>query len=112
MTLRRRLLKLLVLLALLAALYPLWHLGLALRLQTHNPEHSAYMSRAEAQGKVRHEWRDYEQISDYLKRAVLISEDAQFTRHGGCPILNVCQPAVRKPPRDRDVLYRGNDSLA
>ncbi|MEE3322061.1 MAG: monofunctional biosynthetic peptidoglycan transglycosylase [Pseudomonadota bacterium] len=83
MTLRRRLLKLLVLLALLAALYPLWHLGLALRLQTHNPEHSAYMSRAEAQGKVRHEWRDYEQISDYLKRAVLISEDAQFTRHGG-----------------------------
>lgn len=83
MTLRRRLLKLLALLTMVAALYPLWYLGQALRLQTHNPTHSAYMSRAEEQGKVHHDWRDYEQISDYLKRAVLISEDAQFTHHGG-----------------------------
>ncbi|MCK0154045.1 monofunctional biosynthetic peptidoglycan transglycosylase [Alcanivorax sp. S6407] len=83
MTFRRRLLKLLALLAMLAALYPLWYLGQVLRLQSHNPEHSAYMSRAQAQGTVHYEWRDYDQISDYLKRAVLISEDAQFIRHGG-----------------------------
>ena len=83
MTFRRRLLHLLALLGVVTALYPLWHLGLALRLQHHNPEQSAYMDRAMAQGQVRYQWRDYEQISDYLKRAVLISEDAQFTRHGG-----------------------------
>lgn len=83
MTFRRRLLHLLALLGVVAALYPLWHLGLALRLQHHNPEQSAYMDRARAQGQVRYQWRDYDQISDYLKRAVLISEDAQFTRHGG-----------------------------
>ena len=83
MTLRRRLLKLLALLAMLAALYPLWYLGQVLRLQSHNPTQSAYMSRAQEQGEVHYYWRDYEQISDYLKRAVLISEDAQFTRHGG-----------------------------
>ncbi|MZR64289.1 monofunctional biosynthetic peptidoglycan transglycosylase [Alcanivorax sp. DP30] len=83
MTFKRRLLKLMALLTMVAALYPLWYLGQALRLQTHNPTHSAYMSRAQEQGKVNHDWRDYDQISDYLKRAVLISEDAQFTRHGG-----------------------------
>lgn len=83
MTFRRRLLKLLVLLAMVAALYPLWYLGQVLRLQHHNPTDSAYMSRALEQGQVHHEWRDYDQISDYLKRAVLISEDAQFIRHGG-----------------------------
>lgn len=83
MTIRRRLLKLVALLAVVAALYPLWYLGQVLRLQHQNPTHSAYMSRAQEQGKVRYEWRDYDQISDYLKRAVLISEDAQFIRHGG-----------------------------
>ena len=83
MTFPRRLLKLLALLAMVAALYPLWYLGQVLRLQDHNPTHSAYMSRAQEQGKVHHDWRDYDQISDYLKRAVLISEDAQFVHHGG-----------------------------
>ncbi len=39
------------------------------------------MHRAQEQGNVQQYWRDYDQISDYLKRAVLISEDAHFTQH-------------------------------
>ncbi|MGB1466149.1 MAG: monofunctional biosynthetic peptidoglycan transglycosylase [Alcanivorax nanhaiticus] len=83
MTRRQRLSKLLALIVMVAALYPLWYLGQVLWLQHHNPQQSAYMNRAKEQGQVHYYWRDYDQISDYLKRAVLISEDAQFTRHGG-----------------------------
>ena len=31
----------------------------------------------------RQEWRDYDEISDHLKRAVIASEDASFTEHDG-----------------------------
>jgi monofunctional biosynthetic peptidoglycan transglycosylase len=31
----------------------------------------------------RQEWRDYDKISDHLKRAVIASEDASFTEHDG-----------------------------
>ena len=83
MTLRYRALQCLALLFVIFALSQLWYLGQVLRLQHHNPEGSAYMQRAKAQGRVQQYWRDYDQISDYLKRSVLISEDAQFTRHSG-----------------------------
>ncbi|MCG8394981.1 MAG: monofunctional biosynthetic peptidoglycan transglycosylase [Pseudomonadales bacterium] len=83
MTLRYRLLQFLALIFVAFTLYLLWYLGQALRLQYHNPEESAYMLRAREQGQVQQYWRDYDQISDYLKRAVLISEDSHFTRHSG-----------------------------
>ena len=83
MTLRYRALQCLALLFVAFALSQLWYLGQVLRLQHQNPEASAYMQRAKAQGQVQQYWRDYDQISDYLKRAVLISEDAQFTNHSG-----------------------------
>lgn len=37
------------------------------------------------QGKIlwSQQWTDYERISEHLKRAVIASEDAGFTRHGG-----------------------------
>jgi len=54
-----------------------------LELRNHNPEETAFMERARQHGPVRHEWRDYEQIADDLKRAVLISEDARFMEHIG-----------------------------
>ncbi|MBP7567231.1 MAG: monofunctional biosynthetic peptidoglycan transglycosylase, partial [Burkholderiaceae bacterium] len=40
---------------------------------------------ARAQGKLpwSHEWVDYAQISDHLKRAVIASEDGDFINHGG-----------------------------
>ena len=54
-----------------------------LELRDHNPDDTAFMERAREHGAVRYEWRDYEQIADDLKRAVLISEDARFMAHIG-----------------------------
>ena len=54
-----------------------------LELRDHNPDDTAFMERAREHGAVRYEWRDYEQIADDLKRAVLISEDARFVEHFG-----------------------------
>ncbi|HAB07389.1 MAG: monofunctional biosynthetic peptidoglycan transglycosylase [Alcanivorax sp.] len=54
-----------------------------LELRDHNPDDTAFMERAREHGAVRYEWRDYEQIADDLKRAVLISEDARFMEHIG-----------------------------
>jgi len=54
-----------------------------LELRHQNPDDTAFMERAREHGQVRYEWRDYEQIADDLKRAVLISEDARFMEHIG-----------------------------
>mgnify|MGYP003132663525 FL=1 len=54
-----------------------------LELRNQNPDDTAFMERARAHGAVRYEWRNYEQIADDLKRAVLISEDARFMEHIG-----------------------------
>ena len=54
-----------------------------LELRDQNPDDTAFMERAREHGTVRYEWRDYEQIADDLKRAVLISEDARFMEHIG-----------------------------
>lgn len=32
---------------------------------------------------IKHQWRDYDEISDNLKRAVITSEDGQFMQHHG-----------------------------
>lgn len=32
---------------------------------------------------IRHEWRDYDQISEYLKKAVVAAEDGKFMQHHG-----------------------------
>ena len=32
---------------------------------------------------IKHEWRDYDQISDYMKRAVVAAEDGKFLQHKG-----------------------------
>lgn len=32
---------------------------------------------------IQHEWRDYDQISDYVKRAVVAAEDGKFLQHKG-----------------------------
>ncbi len=71
-------------LAIIAGLVSQWrYLKPVLELRDHNPEHTAFMERARQHGQVRYVWRDYEQIADDLKRAVLISEDARFMEHFG-----------------------------
>ena len=32
---------------------------------------------------IKHQWRDYDQISDYMKQAVVAAEDAKFLQHHG-----------------------------
>ncbi|WP_168407221.1 monofunctional biosynthetic peptidoglycan transglycosylase [Acinetobacter indicus] len=32
---------------------------------------------------IRHQWRDYDQISEYLKKAVVAAEDGKFMQHHG-----------------------------
>ena len=61
----------------------LWYLGQVLALRADNPASSAYMQRALAQGAVNQQWRDYSDINDSLKRAVLVAEDSGFMRHRG-----------------------------
>ncbi|MDX1805331.1 MAG: transglycosylase domain-containing protein, partial [Alcanivorax sp.] len=67
----------------MTALSQLWYLGQVLQLRYLDPATSAFMMRARAQGQVQHDWRNYSQINDNLKRAVLISEDARFVEHWG-----------------------------
>lgn len=71
-------------LAIIAGLLSQWrYLKPVLELRDTNPETTAFMERAREHGQVRFVWRDYEQIADDLKRAVLISEDARFMEHHG-----------------------------
>lgn len=32
---------------------------------------------------IKHQWRDYDDISEYLKRAIIVSEDGKFSQHHG-----------------------------
>jgi monofunctional biosynthetic peptidoglycan transglycosylase len=41
------------------------------------------LARSEEGLRWRQEWRDYDQISDHLKRAVIASEDGDFINHSG-----------------------------
>ncbi|MYN14076.1 monofunctional biosynthetic peptidoglycan transglycosylase [Pusillimonas sp. TS35] len=63
---------------------------MVLWLSVRNPSSSAFMNQTltELRAKnpdaaIRHEWMPYDRISDQLKRAVIASEDAQFTDHDG-----------------------------
>lgn len=38
---------------------------------------------ADSSQPIKHEWRDYDQISDYMKRAVVAAEDGKFLQHKG-----------------------------
>lgn len=61
----------------------LWYLGQVLRLRYHNPRETAFMAEAVQHGHVRYRWRPYEAISNNLKRAVVVSEDAHFNENWG-----------------------------
>lgn len=80
---KRLFLSVLGLLVIAALASQLWYLGLVLQLRGQNPTDTAFMERARAHGTVSYQWRDYDRITDDLKRAVLISEDARFVEHHG-----------------------------
>lgn len=74
----------------LAILYQLWFLFMVFWYAHQNPGGSAMMraelTRLQAEApdaRLRYEWADYDKISRNLKRAVIASEDANFTEHEG-----------------------------
>lgn len=80
---KRCILTLLGLILIAAIGSQLWYFGQVLRLRYHDPEQTAFIARASQHGPVDYRWRDYVAISDNLKRAVVVSEDAHFTQHWG-----------------------------
>jgi monofunctional glycosyltransferase len=54
--------------------------------RTHPVETTMFMRLdywSEPSKSIKHEWRDYDQISDYMKRAVVAAEDGKFLQHKG-----------------------------
>lgn len=61
-----------------------WYLARILHYREHDPATTAFMDMRRAEGvEVVHEWVSYEQISPWVKRAVIAAEDAHFSRHNG-----------------------------
>ena len=67
-------------------LVQLWIFSSLVWWRTHPVETTMFMRLdywSEPSEPIHHKWRDYDQISDYLKRAVVTSEDGKFMQHHG-----------------------------
>jgi monofunctional biosynthetic peptidoglycan transglycosylase len=56
----------------------------------HNPQHTSFMQtrlerlhEKDPKATLKHQWASYARISDALKRAVIVAEDAKFSEHDG-----------------------------
>lgn len=77
-------------LGMLVLLYQLWLFLHICWWVNHNPSSSAFMEDRLAlmqaenpEARLRHKWLPYSRISNTLKRAVIVAEDAKFTDHDG-----------------------------
>jgi monofunctional glycosyltransferase len=104
---------------------PLWLLAGALIWQgsyaariawwrTHNPDTTAFMranlSRLQErnpEATLKHVWVDYDRISDHLKRALIVAEDAKFNEHDGFDF-EAIQKALEKNQRRGKVVAGGS----
>ena len=67
-------------------LVQLWIFSSLVWWRTHPVETTMFMRLdywSEPSEPIHHKWRDYDQISDYVKRAVVTSEDGKFMHHHG-----------------------------
>lgn len=67
-------------------LVQLWIFSSLLWWRTHPVETTMFMRLdywSEPSKPIQHSWRDYDEISDYIKRAVVTSEDGKFMHHHG-----------------------------
>lgn len=71
-------------------LVQLWYLGWVAWWKWNDPGTTSFMNRElsalrekKPKAELRHRWIEYERISGHLKRAVIASEDANFTEHEG-----------------------------
>lgn len=90
MILKKLLVRGLLALLLVVVLYQLWIFLHICWWISHNPSSTAFMDERLAilqqdnpKAKLKHKWVDYKQISNNLKRAVIVSEDAKFKDHQG-----------------------------
>ncbi|HEY3325782.1 MAG TPA: monofunctional biosynthetic peptidoglycan transglycosylase [Novimethylophilus sp.] len=74
----------------LVVLYQLWVFLHVWWWVDHNPDSSAFMETQleilqakNADAELRHKWVSYNRISNHLKRAVVVAEDARFVDHEG-----------------------------
>lgn len=58
--------------------------------RSHNPTQTAFMlaslerlQERNPKAQLKHVWIDYDRISDHLKRALIVAEDAKFNEHDG-----------------------------
>ena len=83
---KRWLIRLLVLFFCLFLVIQIWIFASLWWWRTHPVETTMFMRiyyYTSADPRLYHEWRDYEQISPYFKRAVVASEDQRFMQHNG-----------------------------
>lgn len=67
-------------------LIQLWIFASLVWWRTHPVETTMFMRLdywSEPSKAIRHEWRDYSQISPYMKKALVAAEDGKFMRHHG-----------------------------
>lgn len=70
----------------LVLLVQIWIFGSLVWWRTH-PVDTTMMMRidywSDSSKPIKHEWRDYDQISDYFKHAIVAAEDSKFLQHKG-----------------------------
>ena len=86
----RWLLRAALLVLVILLLVQLWYFGWVAWWKWNNPGETSFMTRELASlrekkpnAELKYRWIDYERISNQLKRAVIASEDANFTEHEG-----------------------------
>jgi monofunctional biosynthetic peptidoglycan transglycosylase len=96
------------------AIYEFWFFAQILYWVDHNPSTTSVMeSRLEAlrekdpRGALEHTWVPYQRISNELKRAIIVAEDAKFTEHDGFDWEGI-QRALEKNQRRGRVVAGGS----
>lgn len=106
----RKMRRILALLLVLLLAYQAWIAGHIWWWVKHNPSTSSFMqTRLEIlqdkhpRAELRHRWIPYSRISDNLKRALIVSEDAKFVDHDGFDWEGIADAAEKNLERGRIV---------
>lgn len=59
---------------------------------------------------IQHQWRDYDQISDNLKHAIVAAEDAKFTQHQGFDLAGIKHALERN--RENEQVVAGGSTIS
>lgn len=84
----------------------LWIFASLLWWKTHPVQTTMFM-RLQATGEVKHQWQNYDKISPYFKRAVIVGEDAKFNQHHGFDWDGV-QAALERNEKNGEIVAGGS----